>query len=135
MAVFVDAEEIYRYIGGMLEEAVADPVVGTRLAGYGVVLRVHYTDPTATMTVDLPARRVLYGDTGSAPDVELFMTGDFAHRLWLGRARLARALLRGDLRARGAFTAIRLSSLSKSLAPVYRALLEDAGRPDLVAAA
>ena len=43
MAVFKDEAEVYQYIGGIFEEALADPVIGQKFAESGVILKVVHT--------------------------------------------------------------------------------------------
>jgi hypothetical protein len=136
MSVFADADEVYRFVGGIFEQALVDPVMGRRLAASGVVLKVHHTEPGATFTVDMPHYRVVYGDDGPAPVIEMFMSADLAHRLWLGRVNVSSAIARRQVRTRGSITKIfRLVPLVKDLFPTYRHLLEEAGRQDLLAVA
>ncbi|HJT91741.1 MAG TPA: sterol carrier protein, partial [Mycobacterium sp.] len=45
MAVFADAEEVYRYLAGIFRRGLENEDLANRLAGSGVVLRIHYTDP------------------------------------------------------------------------------------------
>ncbi|SIN26863.1 putative sterol carrier protein [Mycobacteroides abscessus subsp. abscessus] len=44
MAVFADAEEVYRYLAGIFRRGLENEDLANRLAGSGVVLRIHYTD-------------------------------------------------------------------------------------------
>src|SRR5713101_6885751 len=76
MAVFKDEAEVYQYIGGIFEEALADPVIGQKFADSGVILKVTHTEPDCVFTVDMPSKKVLYGDdarNGPKPVVEMKM--------------------------------------------------------------
>lgn len=138
MAVFKDAEELYRFTGGIFEEAFADPVVGDELAKSGVVLKLHHTEPQAAFIVDMPAKKVLYGDDAAGPgapkpSVDMFMKADMAHKFWLGKVNISMALAKGDMRAKGNIAKIlKLVPIAKQLFPKYRARLESAGRTDLI---
>lgn len=135
MAVFKDAEEIYRFTAGIFEEAFADPVVGDEFAKSGVVLRLHHTEPSATFTVDMPNKKVIYSNDGPKPSVEMFMKADVAHQFWLGRENVSLALAKGRIRAKGNIAKIlKLVPMAKKLFPKYRELLEKAGRQDLIEA-
>lgn len=135
MAVFTTAEEMYRFVGGIFEESFADPVVGEEFARSGVVLKLHYTEPSAVMTVDMPNKSVIYGPDGPKASVEMFMKGDVAHRFWLGKVNVSMALAKGQMRAKGAIPKIlKLVPIAKKLFPKYLELLEKAGRQDLIAA-
>jgi putative sterol carrier protein len=135
VAVFKDAEEIYQFIGGIFEEAFADPVVGEEFAKSGVVLKLHYTEPQAVFTVDMPEQKVIYGAEGPKPSVEMFMKADVAHQFWLGKVNVSMALAKGQMRAKGSIPKIlKLVPIAKRLFPKYQGLLEKAGRADLAQA-
>ena len=135
MAVFKDEAEVYQYIGGIFEEALADPVIGQKFADSGVILKVTHTEPDSVFTVDMPSKKVLYGDdarNGPKPIVEMFMKADVGHQFWLGKVNISLALAKGQMRAKGPVPKIlKLVPLAKSLFPRYRELLLKNGRPDL----
>ncbi|MGH8974322.1 MAG: sterol carrier protein [Acidimicrobiia bacterium] len=138
MAVFKDETEVYKYIGGIFEEALADPEIGTKFAESGVILKVTHTEPDTIFTVDMPSKKVLYGDdarNGPKPVVEMFMKADVAHQFWLGNVNISLALAKGQMRAKGPVPKIlKLVPLAKSLFPRYKASLEQSGRSDLLEA-
>jgi hypothetical protein len=116
MSVFKDDSEIYRYVGGIFEAALADPQIGPKFADSGVILKVQYTDPAAVITVDMPA--------------------DTANKFWLGKVNISLALAKGQIRAKGPVPKIlKLVPMAKALFPSYEAMLEQDGRMDLINAA
>lgn len=134
MGVFKDDQDVYKYVGGVFEHGVADPVTGPKFVESGVVLRVHYTDPESTVTVDMPNSKVYNGkDVGPDPNVELFMTADYGNKFWLGQANLTIGLAKGDVRAKGPVPKIlKLIPAAKSLFGPYREMLQKDGRDDLL---
>ncbi|MGH9036280.1 MAG: sterol carrier protein [Acidimicrobiia bacterium] len=136
MPVFKDESEVFQYIGGIFEEALADPEIGPKFADSGVILKVTHTEPTCVFTVDMPSKKVLYGAdavNGPKPVVEMFMKADVAHRFWLGKVNISLALAKGQMRAKGPVPKIlKLVPLAKSLFPRYQASLEKSGRSDLL---
>jgi hypothetical protein len=138
MGVFKDEAEVYQYTGGIFEEALADPEIGPKFAASGVILKVVHTEPDAVFTVDMPSRKVLYGDdarNGPKPVVEMRMKADVGHRFWLGKVNISLALAKGEMRAKGPVPKIlKLVPLAKSLFPRYRDMLVKAGRSDLLEA-
>jgi hypothetical protein len=99
-----------------------------------VILRVHYTDPAAVITVDMPGAEIHTGaGSGPDPNVELFMTADTGNRFWLGKVVLPVALAKGDVRAKGPVAKLlKMLPLAKGMFGPYRARLEAAGRSDLL---
>lgn len=134
MAVFADADEVYTYLGGIFRRGLDSDGLAEKLAGSGVVLRVHYTDPDAVVTVDMPNKAVENGTSSTAvPNVELFMSADTGNRFWLGKVNLTMAMAKGTVRAKGPVAKlIKLIPQAKNLFPEYRLMLEAAQRQDLI---
>lgn len=134
MAAFNDEAEVYEYLGGVFRLGLADETLVGKLRPSGVVLRIHYTDPSAVITVDMPGAEIHTGaGVGPAPNVELFMTADTGNRFWLGKVLLPVALAKGEVRAKGPVAKLlKLLPLAKGLFGPYRARLEAAGRSDLL---
>ena len=136
MSVFGDEDEVYRYLGGIFRRGLENAELATKLARSGVVLRIHYTDPDAIVTVDMPNKLIETGATSAAtPNVELFMTADTGNRFWLGKVNLTVAMAKGNVRAKGPVAKlVRLIPQAKNLFPEYRAMLEAERRRDLLSA-
>ncbi len=133
MGVFKDDNEAYQFLGGIFEKAMESADISAKMAESGVILRLRYTDPDATITVDMHNKKVLTGDTSLTPTVEMFMSADTGNKFWLGKVNLAAALASGTVRARGpAPKILKLIPVTKQLFPHYADLLRAAGRTDLV---
>ena len=134
MAVFKDEDEVYAFLGGIFQRGLEKEGLADKLANSGVVLRVHYTDPDAVVTVDMPKKVIETGaDSGVTPNVELFMSADTGNRFWLGKVNLTMAMAKGTVRAKGPVTKlIKLIPQAKNLFPEYRAILEADKRHDLL---
>lgn len=136
MPAFKDESEVYQFIGGIFEESLADPDIGPKFADSGVILKVTHPEPDAVFTVDMPSKKVLYGDdarNGPKAVVEVFMKADVAHRFWLGKVNISLALAKGQMRAKGPVPKIlKLVPLTKSLFPRYKDSLVKTGRTDVL---
>lgn len=134
MAVFVDEDEVYTYLGGIFRRAMEQDGLASKLADSGVILRIHYTDPDAEITVDMSNKLVETGsDSSVSPNVELFMTADTGNRFWLGKVNLSVAMARGTVRAKGPVPKlIKLIPQAKNLFPEYRQMLQNQNRQDLI---
>ena len=129
MGVFKDEAELYTYLGGIFELATTKAELADKLAASGVVLRIHYTDPDATITVDMPAKEV---ETGA----DSAKTADTGNKFWLGKVNLSVAMARGTVRAMGPVPKLlKIIPAAKELFPEYEKMLVEAGRDDLVNAA
>lgn len=132
MAYYNNAEEIYKYLGGVFLAA-NDTEVGPKLMGADIDLQVYYTDPDASMTVRLrqPAIEVTDGGDNPDADVKLFMPADIGDKFWRGEYNLGVGLAKGQVKAKGPVNKIlKLVPLTKPLFPLYRGLVaeKDAGK-------
>lgn len=136
MPMFASSDEVHAYLGGIFEDALSDEQLGPRFAEAGVVLRLNYTDPEATLVVDMPARQVHTGAQvadAPPPQVEMWMTADVGHRFWLGEVNISVALAKRTIRAKGPVPKIlKLVPLAQEVFPRYRAQLEAKSRHDLL---
>lgn len=131
MAYYNNAEEIYKYLGGVFLAA-NDTEVGPKLMGADIDLQVYYTDPEASMTVRLRQPSIEVTDGGDNPDadVKLFMPADIGDKFWRGEYNLGVGLAKGQVKAKGPVNKIlKLVPLTKPLFPLYRDLVaeKDAG--------
>jgi putative sterol carrier protein len=135
---FKDEAEVYAYIGRLFQSIVEDEELATRFQRANTVLQYRYSDPDAQITVKLiegEDARVDLGPTELEPEVIMTMEADVAHRFWLGEVNVTVALARGQMRAQGPVAKIlRLVPHAKRVFPRYRAMLEAAGREDLLTA-
>lgn len=136
MSCFRDEAEVYEYIGRLFQSIVEDEELATRFQRANTVMQYQYSDPEAQITlklIDGEDPRVDLGPTQLEPEVVMTMTADVAHRFWLGEVNVTVALARGQMRAKGPVAKIlRLVPLVKPVFPRYRAMLEEAGREDLL---
>jgi hypothetical protein len=134
MTGFASADEMHHYIGGIFEDALADDDLGGKLAGTGLVLRMHCTEPDSELIIDFPNKIVHRGADGPTPDATMTMTTDIANQYWQGKVNLPFAMARGKVKVDGTVVKLlQLAPLSKRLFPVYVQRLEADGRHDLIA--
>jgi putative sterol carrier protein len=137
VAGFADEDELYRYIGGIFETALADPELAPKLNATGLVLRMQCTEPDSALIIDLPGGVV---HKGSAPDLPaagatMAMSTETANAYWQGKVNLTFAMAKGKVKVEGTVTKLlQLAPLSKRLFPVYVERLRADGRDDLVVA-
>ena len=136
MPYFKDAQEVYDTIGKLHADLAADEELGPKFRKANTVVQYRYRDPDATITVRLKEDEpgdVDFGETEMEPEVEMSMEADTAHRFWLGKVNVPRALARGQIKASGPVAKIlKLVPLTKPAFPRYKAQLEAQGREDLV---
>jgi hypothetical protein len=137
MTYFTSSQEVEKFIGGIFKACIDDPELKEKFAESGVILGLHFTEPEATVVVDFPGYRVYTGSEATPqPNVELFMTADVGHEYWLGKVNVSVALARGQMRAKGPVPKIlKLVPLTKKVFPMYRKMIEESGRKELLGAA
>jgi putative sterol carrier protein len=139
LAYFKDADEVYAYIGRLFEELAEDEELAPQFRKANTIVQYRYRDPESQITVKLREGedgRVDCGETAMEPEVVMTMDADTAHRFWLGHVNVTVAMARGQMKAKGPVAKIlKLVPLVKPVFPRYRAMLESAGRRDLLEAA
>jgi len=138
LAYFKDADEVYSFIGKLFQDLAEDEELAPKFRKANTVVQYAYRDPDSVITVHLKEGedgRVDFGDTDMDPEVVMSMDADTAHRFWLGKVNVTVALARGQMKAKGPVAKIlKLVPLVKPVFPKYRAMLEEAGRQDLIEA-
>jgi putative sterol carrier protein len=139
LAYFKDADEVYGFIGKLFQDLADDEELAPKFRKANTIVQYAYRDPDSTITVMLKEGeegRVDCGETDMDPEVVMSMDADTAHRFWLGKVNVTVALARGQMKAKGPVAKIlKLVPLVKPVFPKYRAMLEEAGRQDLIEAA
>jgi putative sterol carrier protein len=139
VAYFKDADEVYAYIGRLFEELSQDDELAPKFRKANTIVQYQYREPESQITVRMiegEEGQVDCGDTGMEPEVIMTMDADTAHRFWLGKVNVTVALARGQMKAKGPVAKIlKLVPLVKPVFPRYRAMLQEAGREDLLEAA
>ena len=139
MAYFKDADEVYAYIGKLFQDLTTDEELAPKFRKANTVVQYQYREPESTITVNLiegEDGQVDCGETNMDPEVVMSMEADTAHKFWLGKVNVTVALARGQMKAKGPVAKIlKLVPLTKPIFPRYKAMLEEADRKDLLAAA
>lgn len=134
MRAYADESELLLYVGGLFQRVLTSPDLGRRLAGTGVVLHHVCHDPSASLVLDLPARRVHPGsDAPVEPNASLALSASDANRYWQGALNLTAALADGTARVGGAIARLlRAGPHPQELREHYRDVLRSHGRQDLL---
>ena len=134
MGVYTDAESLYCYMGQMFNVAFETEDLGDRLRASGVAVRLHHTDPDATISIDFGKGVVEFGDDSTvAADVDLYMTADTAHRFWLGKVNVPLAVAKGTIKSKGSMAKVlKLAPVMTPLFGKYEEILREAGLGELL---
>jgi putative sterol carrier protein len=136
VAYFKDDSEVYQYIGKLFEDLATDDELAPKFRKANTIVQYQYRNPDSQITVRMIEGEegdVDCGDSTMEPEVVMTMDADTAHKFWLGKVNVTVALARGQMKAKGPVAKIlKLVPLVKPVFPRYRAMLEDAGRQDLL---
>lgn len=138
MGTFADEAEVNRYLGDIFTVALGHDEVGPKVRDAGLALRINHTEPDATIHVDMANGVVTTGAEarGQEGDVALTMSSDDGHLFWMGELNFPLAMARGRIKADGAVTKlVKILPLSRPLFGIYREILEQDDRQDLLAVA
>jgi putative sterol carrier protein len=137
--VFKDDQEVYQYIGKLFQDLADDEELGPRFRKADTIVQYRYSNPNSQITVkmkDGEEGQVDFGPTEMDPEIVMTMEADTAHRFWLGNVNVTMALAKGQMKAKGPVAKIlKLVPLVKPVFPLYKEMLENANRDDLVKAA
>ena len=135
VSAFKDTDEVYAYIGKMFEIAVVDPAFVEATRDTGLVVLLTQTDPAATILIDFPGQKVLFGDAaaGAKSTVQLRMSSDNSNRFWQGKLNFTLAMAQRKVKLDGKRSvALKLLPLTTPLFDTYRTTLREADRDDLL---
>jgi len=128
MPYFKDEDEVYRSIGGIFTEVLADPELGAEFKDSEVIMGLHFTGPDSRLVIDAVEGKVYTGDecdSGPTPNIEMFMTADISHRFWLGQVNVSQALAKGQMRAKGPVpTILKLVPIASKVFPRYQKMID-----------
>jgi len=124
MPYFNDEQEVYRYLGQLFLDLLADEELAPQFRTANTVVQYRYHKPDSQITVKLledEEGQVDLGQTLLEPEVIMTMDADTAHRFWLGKVNVTMALARGQIKAKGPVAKIlKLVPLVKPVFPRYQ---------------
>ncbi|MEW6200604.1 MAG: thiamine pyrophosphate-dependent enzyme, partial [bacterium] len=135
MPVFKSKEEMYGIFRAALEKAFRNEDFARRLSEAGIVMQYKYFEPEGSLFIDctqLPIKWAL-GEKHSEPNVEFTLSGDTAHKFFMGRLSVPVAVATRSVVFKGQVTkALKLLPVIKPLYVSYCEALRELGREDLL---
>jgi hypothetical protein len=137
VAVFQSPDELYKILGGFLEQVTADPQLGPKFASAGLTVLINYTDPDTTILLDCtqnPPQVTCDPPAGTDGEFKMTMSADDGHKFWQGKFNVALALAKKQVKVEGPLPKMmKLLPALQPAYPKYKAFLESMGRTDLIA--
>ena len=133
MSVFESTEHLYRVMNDVFitvaaQEEKIEPFVRSNL-----VVRIRFTEPEGEILVDgrQPPLEVFYGERPGKANLEIALSGDLLHRIWLGEQSTSEAFFGGQIKTKGSlFKMMKLVDLFRTCEEVYGDIAVEHGLTD-----
>jgi putative sterol carrier protein len=104
MPYFSDIQPFYDALGDLFEQLASDPAINEKALASKLLVHFIYSDPAGEVWIDCRGDKMalLTGAQDlSDADATLTMSTDVAHKFWLGKLNLIKALTVGDIESEG----------------------------------
>lgn len=129
--IFNSAEDLCDIFTALFQKMSKNPTLAEKIAEINQVIRFNFTNPKAEITVDATQQppQIICGAAEKAADLQLWMAGDIAHQLWMGKITPISAIMSRQIRAVGKMQSIReIGAFFNSVTQIYQDLLLEKGR-------
>jgi alkyl sulfatase BDS1-like metallo-beta-lactamase superfamily hydrolase len=130
VSFYQDSDQFYQVMEALFQRLAADPQAAASFGHNKMVVRLRCTDPPAEIVLDGRNNPVQasFGPQPVQADLDLLMTADLLHNIWLGQVRLRDAFMSGQIKVAGnVFRAMRLADLFREAEATYPLVLRDLG--------
>ncbi len=103
MAVYADAEQFYAVMKEVFDFVVQHPQHIDSFTRSNLVIRMRTTEPEAEILLDgrQPPLQVFFGPTPGLANLEISLSADLLHAMWLGKESTHKAFFTGRIRTSG----------------------------------
>ncbi len=132
MAVYVSTEQFYTVMKDVFDQVMQHPDHIESFTRSNLVIRMNTTDPDAEILLDgrQPPLEVFFGPRPGRANLEISLTADLLHEMWLGNESTQQAFLSGRIRTRGnLLKAMQLVELFAEAERIYPAVAQQYGLP------
>ena len=132
MAVYESTEQFYAIMKDVFEQVMQHPDSIESFTRSNLVVRMNTTDPEAEILLDgrQPPLGIYFGERPGRANLEITLTADLLHAMWLGSESTQQAFLSGRVRTRGnLLKAMQLIDLFAAAERIYPAVARQYGLP------
>lgn len=132
MAVYESTEQFYAIMKDVFERVMQHPDSIESFTRSNLVVRMNTTDPEAEILLDgrQPPLGIYFGERPGRANLEITLTADLLHAMWLGSESTQQAFLSGRVRTRGnLLKAMQLIDLFAAAERIYPAVARQYGLP------
>lgn len=133
MNVFRSEQQFYKVMSELFEEVKAHPDDLESITKSNLVIRINTNTPKAEILVDgrQPPLEVFFGNRPGAANIEIELSADLLHSMWLGKESTREAFFSGKIKTRGnMLKMMRLTELFYLCERAYPAIAQRHGLPD-----
>jgi hypothetical protein len=130
MAVYADAEQFYAVMKEVFDFVVQHPQHIDSFTRSNLVIRMRTTEPEAEILLDgrQPPLQVFFGPTPGLANLEISLSADLLHAMWLGKESTHKAFFTGRIRTSGnLLKAMQLGDVFQEAERIYPTLAHKYG--------
>lgn len=130
VAIFQSDQQFYAVLNSVFERLAANPANIDTFIHSNLVVRLNFVNPTAEILVDgrQPPLEVFYGPSPGKANLEVTMSADLLHAIWIGDESTSQSLFSGRIKTKGnLLRATQLLDLFREAERVYPAVAAEHG--------
>lgn len=135
MPYFQDIGQLYNALDALFSRLKEIPGVREKAVASNLVVTFKYRNPEGEVWIDCTGDDIAFttGPSDISWDACLSMEADIAHRFWLGKLNLIRALTSGDIESEGSVPKLlKLLPVVKPAFTIYPEVLKEQGLEDII---
>lgn len=135
MPYFSDIQPFYDSLGELFDRLTEDPAIKEKALSSKLIVNFVYSDPAGEVWIDCTGENVVlsYGKQDLPADATLTMTTDTAHKFWLGKLNLIKALTSGEIESAGSVPRmLKLLPVIKPAFKIYPEILKEKGYESII---
>ncbi len=135
MPYFDNIEDLYWCLQELFDRLSNDPDIKRKALASKLIVNFVYNDPEGEVWVDCTGDEIVLtpGKADLTADSTLTMDTDIAHRFWLGKLNLIKALTSGDIESEGSVPKmLKLLPVIKPAFKIYPELLKERGLESII---
>jgi putative sterol carrier protein len=135
MTYFEDVETFYGCIQELFDRLKDDPEIKKKALDSKLIVSFVYSNPDGEVWIDCTGDDIVLtpGEMDLTADATLSMETDIAHKFWLGKLNLIKALTSGDIKSEGSVPKLlKLLPVIKPAFSLYPEILKEKGLEELV---
>ena len=98
---YQSADQLYATLAHLFDRLDEQSDAMDQFGRSNLVIRIRFTDLDGEILLDGRHPTVFYGERPGRGDLELHMSSDLLHRIWLGEESLRKAFFSGDIKSKG----------------------------------